>query len=121
MPARKWTPEQRARQSKLIHNWKPWTKSTGARTPEAKKISGQNALNYSMREVQRELARINRALLPQMRSFFECRAQFESRFPGLLDGLPPSPCPPPPDTTRLDGLLGDMKKAFEGLGTRTLG
>ncbi len=59
MPARKWTPEQRARQAELIHIWKPWTKSTGTRTPEGKKMSSQNALNYSMREVQREMARIH--------------------------------------------------------------
>jgi hypothetical protein len=58
-----WTPERRARQSKLIHNWKPWEKSTGARTPEGKAISSRNAYRYAMREAWRELTRVNRELL----------------------------------------------------------
>jgi hypothetical protein len=40
---RNWTPEQQQRQRELIQRWKPWTKSTGAKTPEGKKRSGQNA------------------------------------------------------------------------------
>ena len=38
-----WTHERRARQAELIHSWQPWTKSTGARTPEGKAITSQNA------------------------------------------------------------------------------
>jgi len=41
--ARKWTTEQRARQSALIHRWKPWARSTGANTPEGKAKSSRNA------------------------------------------------------------------------------
>lgn len=63
MAARKWTPEQKAKQSALIHSWKPWEQSTGAKTPEGKKLSSKNAFRYSMREVTREMARSNRALL----------------------------------------------------------
>lgn len=42
--ARTWTDEQKAKQSALIHRWQPWTHSTGARTPEGKKISSMNVL-----------------------------------------------------------------------------
>jgi 3-methyladenine DNA glycosylase Mpg len=42
--ARVWTDEQKARQAALIRSWKPWTRSTGARTPEGKKISSMNVL-----------------------------------------------------------------------------
>ena len=40
---RNWTPEERQRHRELIQRWKPWTKSTGAKTPEGKKRSRQNA------------------------------------------------------------------------------
>ena len=39
-----WTEERKARQSELIHQWKPWESSTGARTPEAKAIVSRNAV-----------------------------------------------------------------------------
>ena len=109
MPARQWTPEQRARQSAAIHRWKPWQQSTGAKTPEGKKISGQNAVNYSMREVLREMARVNRALIPKMQEFFDQVAQFEKQFPGLIDSRPP---PPPLDTSKMEELREKMLQAI---------
>jgi cob(I)alamin adenosyltransferase len=42
--ARTWTDEQKARQAALIHRWKPWTRSTGARTPQGKATSSRNVL-----------------------------------------------------------------------------
>lgn len=42
--ARVWTNEQRARQAALIRTWKPWTRATGARTPEGKAVSSKNVL-----------------------------------------------------------------------------
>ncbi|MHB1677348.1 MAG: hypothetical protein ACYCSS_07400 [Sulfuriferula sp.] len=42
MRGRKWTPEQKAEQAAKIRSWKPWTRSTGARTPEGKAIISQN-------------------------------------------------------------------------------
>ena len=42
--ARIWTDEQKARQAALIRTWKPWTRSTGARTPEGKAVSSKNVL-----------------------------------------------------------------------------
>ncbi len=43
MAARIWTPEQKARQAALIHGWKPWRHSTGAKTPGGKARSAMNA------------------------------------------------------------------------------
>ena len=42
--ARTWTEEQKAKQAALIHSWQPWTRSTGAKTPEGKRISSMNVL-----------------------------------------------------------------------------
>lgn len=42
--ARKWDAEQKAKQSALIHSWQPWTRSTGARTPEGKRTCSMNVL-----------------------------------------------------------------------------
>ena len=39
----RWTPEARDRQRRLILERKPWLKSTGAKTPQGKAISSQNA------------------------------------------------------------------------------
>jgi hypothetical protein len=102
MPARKWTPEQKARQGELIHKWKPWEQSTGAKTPEGKAISKMNAVNYSLREVLRESARNNRQLLVYIRAVF---AELDT-----------SQCPPPDwdeARERMDVLLSNAKQAME--------
>ena len=39
----RWTPEARQRQAELIRTWQPWTRSTGAKTPEGKAASSLNA------------------------------------------------------------------------------
>ena len=41
--ARQWTNEQKERQAALIHQWQPWTKSTGAKTESGKLTSSMNA------------------------------------------------------------------------------
>lgn len=38
-----WTEEKRQRERDRINQTQPWLKSTGARTPEGKKIISQNA------------------------------------------------------------------------------
>ena len=53
MAARKWTDEQKAKQAALIHTWKPWQSSTGAKTPEGKAISSMNAHSGYFRRRQR--------------------------------------------------------------------
>lgn len=40
----RWTDEARLKQSEKIRDWKPWEKSTGAKTPEGKAKSAAN--NY---------------------------------------------------------------------------
>jgi len=50
MARRNWTPEQRAKQSELIHSWKPWHHSTGAKTPDGKIKSSKNAFRFTMRK-----------------------------------------------------------------------
>lgn len=44
-----WTPERRARQSEAIKRWKPWEKSTGAKTAEGKENSKMNAWKHGGR------------------------------------------------------------------------
>ena len=53
-----WTPERRARQAKLIRQWKPWENSTGPKTVEGKAIVAQNAYKGGTWLLLRELARV---------------------------------------------------------------
>jgi hypothetical protein len=63
---RNWSAEERQRQRELIQLWKPWTKSTGAKTPEGKKRSAQNALKTGKSLEFREFIKfINRLLKVQ--------------------------------------------------------
>ncbi len=45
-----WTPERKAKQAELIHQWAPWEKSTGPRTDAGKEIVGQNAHRFTFRK-----------------------------------------------------------------------
>ena len=58
MAARHWTPEQRAQQAAKITQWQPWTKSTGARTPEGKAASSRNAYKGGFRAELRGVAKM---------------------------------------------------------------
>lgn len=58
MAARKWTPEQRARQSIAIREWRPWEQSTGVKTPEGKAVSSCNAYKGGYRELLRNLSKL---------------------------------------------------------------
>ena len=44
-----WTQERRLRQSEVIRNWKPWEKSTGAKTSQGKEKSKMNAYKHGGR------------------------------------------------------------------------
>lgn len=52
-----WTPERRARQAKLIRNWKPWERATGPKTEAGKARISRNAYLGGIRKLLRELAR----------------------------------------------------------------
>lgn len=69
MAARKWTTEQRERQAALIRTWEPWKQATGPRTPKGKAVSSKNAINFSCRELLREMARSNRELVNYIKGY----------------------------------------------------
>ena len=52
-----WAQERRAQQSLKIRQWQPWTRSTGARTPEGKAASSRNAYRGGLRQQLRELSK----------------------------------------------------------------
>ena len=66
MSARKWTQEQRLRQSEAIRRWKPWESSTGAKTEQGKTISSKNAIKTGDSVYVRELIKqMNRLMREQ--------------------------------------------------------
>lgn len=93
MAARKWTDEQKARQAALIRTWAPWKQSTGPTTPAGKKISAKNAVNYSCRELLREMTRSNRELLNYINGY--------------------SPAPKPSNRGVIGSLIDDIVKAMD--------
>ena len=52
-----WTTERRARQAKLIQQWRPWDKSTGPKSEKGKAKVAQNAYKGGDWKVLRDLAR----------------------------------------------------------------
>lgn len=53
-----WTDERRAKQARLIRNWKPWEKSTGAKTPEGKDIAKMNARRITIQGLYRRCCKL---------------------------------------------------------------
>jgi len=51
-----WTPERKAKQSQAIRQWRPWLKSTGAKTVEGKAVVSRNAFKGGHRPYMRQLA-----------------------------------------------------------------
>ena len=56
-----WTQERRTRQAVLIRTWRPWERSTGAKTAAGKARSSRNAdtpesFNRRLQSIQREVA-----------------------------------------------------------------
>ncbi len=49
---RDWTQEERQWQSQLIHNWKPWKKSTGAKSPDGKAVCKMNAYKTGWHSIE---------------------------------------------------------------------
>ncbi len=58
---RKWTDEEREKQSQAIQKWRPWEKSTGPKTWIGKSVSAQNSWKHGLRQdVVPTLKQINR-------------------------------------------------------------
>jgi hypothetical protein len=57
-----WTEERKQKQRELIQNWKPWEKSTGAKTPKGKAKSKMNAYKYGYAEAKMMLRELGRML-----------------------------------------------------------
>ena len=55
-----WTPERKAKQSQLIHTWKPWEKNTGPRSAAGKLIVSQNAFKGGLRSLMKDVAMLLR-------------------------------------------------------------
>jgi len=70
MSARKWTLEQRLRQSEAIRRWRPWEASTGAKTPHGKAISSKNATKTGDSVYVRELIKQMNRILKEQRGLF---------------------------------------------------
>ena len=70
MSARKWTLEQRLRQSEAIRRWRPWEASTGAKTPHGKAISSKNATKTGDSVYVRELIKQMNRILKEQRDLF---------------------------------------------------
>ena len=66
---RNWTEEERQRQRELIQQWKPWLKSTGAKTPEGKAKSSKNAIKTGKSLEVRELIKFLNSLMRKQRKF----------------------------------------------------
>ena len=65
---RNWTSEQRQRQRELIQRWKPWEKSTGAKTLEGKAKSSRNATKDGNSLEVRELIKYLNELLREQKN-----------------------------------------------------
>ena len=56
-----WTLERKAKQSQLIQQWKPWERSTGAKSIEGKAVSSRNAFKGGLRPRFRKLSALLKA------------------------------------------------------------
>lgn len=62
-----WTEERKQRQRELIQTWKPWEKSTGAKTLQGKARSSRNAYKTGASEIKTMLKELNRLLREERR------------------------------------------------------
>jgi len=66
---RHWTQAERAKQSRLIQNWKPWNKSTGPRSAAGKVIVSTNPFKGGTRPMLREMAALLKEQKEQLKRF----------------------------------------------------
>ena len=71
---RRWTPEERERQSRAIQKWKPWERSTGAKTKDGKNKAKMNALKHGFRS--QAWKNLKRILKKQNSSLSEINGNF---------------------------------------------
>ena len=64
---RNWTMEERIKQSEAIRRWKPWLKSTGARTAKGKANVAKNATKGGSSLAVRELIKELNTLLKEQK------------------------------------------------------
>ena len=64
-----WTPRRRARQAKLIRQWRPWEKATGPRSAAGKARCARNAWKGGTRVVLRDVARALRIQRQELSEF----------------------------------------------------
>jgi hypothetical protein len=53
-----WTLERRAKQSAMMHQWKPWKQSTGAKTKEGMDKSKMNAMRITPQGLLRRMNKL---------------------------------------------------------------
>lgn len=67
---RKWTLEERQRQSAMIKNWSPWKSSTGPVTEGGKAVAKMNAKKHGLRSEEirtlRKIMREQQAMLSDL-------------------------------------------------------
>lgn len=63
MSARKWSTEQKLKQSEAIRRWKPWEGSTGPKTALGKSKVSKNAIKYGESQQLRDLSKLINLLL----------------------------------------------------------
>ena len=66
-----WTEERRKAQSQAIQRWKPWLKSTGAKTAKGKAKVAQNAYKGGLGAEMRLLRIYNNALFREHKAMLE--------------------------------------------------
>ncbi len=70
-----WSAERRARQSEMIQQWKPWTKSTGPRTEAGKaKVSRNADKGLQLREMRELSAFYNRQFKEQWNQLIDIQS-----------------------------------------------
>jgi hypothetical protein len=71
MSSRKWTSEQKQKQRNAIHQWKPWERSTGPKTPQGKEIASKNAFKGGLHAKLRSAIKDMNQLLRMQKSFID--------------------------------------------------
>ena len=57
-----WTEQRRQRQKVLIQSWKPWERSSGAKTPQGKAKSSRNAYKTGATETEKLIRQFKKLL-----------------------------------------------------------